>query len=138
MRGWRTSVAAAVLTVAIAAPAGARAASLWEDAGWGVLTVLSNVGYMPAKVLYATTGAITGGFAWVVTGGDLEIAEQIWTPALGGDFVLTPPQLRGEEPIVFAAFEDPHRDPDAPYRYEQPRSQGPDRSTLREEKLSGL
>lgn len=134
MRWWRSKVAAGVLAVAVGAPGIARAASLWEDAGWGVLTVLSNVGYMPAKVLYATTGTITGGFAWVLTGGDTDVADRIWTPALGGDFVLTPAKLRGEEPIVFAAFGEVDGEPED--YYGRPGSR--ERRTLTEEKLSGL
>ena len=64
--GWRSMVAGAVLAASITVPQAARAEFL-EDAGWGTLTVLSNVLYMPAKVLYATTGGITGGFAYGLT-----------------------------------------------------------------------
>ncbi len=129
MTGWRTTLGAAVLAAVVGLPGVARA-GLWEDAGWGVLTVLSNVGYMPAKFLYATAGSITGGFAWVLTGGDTEIADGIWTPSLGGDYVLTPAMLRGEQPIAFAASgEREPADPEVP-------SRRPD--ALTEEQLSGL
>jgi len=130
MTGWRTTLGAAVLAAVVGLPGVARA-GLWEDAGWGVLSVLSNVGYMPAKFLYATAGSITGGFAWVLTGGDTEVADGIWTPALGGDYVLTPAMLRGEEPITFAAFgeSDPQDPLGSPARPPAP---------LTEEQLSGL
>lgn len=105
MMGWRSMVAGAVLAAALAVPQAARAEFL-EDAGWGTLTVLSNVFYMPAKVLYATTGGITGGFAYGLTGGDYETANEVWVPAMGGTYVLTPGMIRGEDSIAFAGMPD--------------------------------
>lgn len=127
MTRWRRTLAAAALAATVVAPQPARAA-LWEDAGWGVLTVLGNVGYMPAKVGYALLGTITGGFAYVLTGGDQEVAQNIWDPALGGDYVLTPRMIRGEESITFAAFGSEGAEPAEP-----PAGDG---SALTEETLS--
>ena len=101
MRGWRGVVAAAVLAASLGSAQPARAGFL-EDAGWGTLTVLSNVVYMPAKLIYATLGGLTGGLALGLTGGDLDVAETIWVTSLGGTYVLTPPMLRGEETISIA------------------------------------
>jgi hypothetical protein len=94
-------VAAAVLAASLGSAAPARADFL-EDAGWGTLTVLSNVVYMPAKLVYATLGGLTGGLALGLTGGDMDVAETIWITSLGGTYVLTPPMLRGEESIAIA------------------------------------
>jgi hypothetical protein len=74
-----------------------------EDAGMGTATVLANVLYMPAKVVYATLGGITGGFAYVLTGANYQVAERVWTPSLGGNYVLNPEQLRGNQPVYFSA-----------------------------------
>jgi hypothetical protein len=101
MRGWRGIVAAAVLAASLGSAQPARAGFL-EDAGWGSLTVLSNIVYMPAKLIYATLGGLTGGLALGLTGGDLDVAETIWVTSLGGTYVLTPPMLRGEESISIA------------------------------------
>lgn len=101
MRGWRGVVAAAVLAASFGSAQPARAGFL-EDAGWGTLTVLSNVVYMPAKLIYATLGGLTGGIALGLTGGDLDVAETIWITSLGGNYVLTPPMIRGEESISIA------------------------------------
>jgi hypothetical protein len=65
--------------------------------------VLANVFYMPAKLVYATLGGITGSFAYVLTGANYEVAERVWNPSLGGNYVLTPDQLRGSQPIYFSA-----------------------------------
>ena len=48
MKGFTVGIAAAVFAVGLAAPAPARASFL-EDAGWGSLTMLSNVVYMPVS-----------------------------------------------------------------------------------------
>ena len=101
MRGWRGVVAATALAVSLGSAQPARAGFL-EDAGWGTLTVLSNVVYMPAKLIYASLGGLTGGLALGLTGGDLDVAEAIWVTSLGGTYVLTPPMLRGEETISIA------------------------------------
>jgi hypothetical protein len=78
-------------------------ADFLEDAGMGTATVLANVVYMPTKLVYAALGGITGSFAYVLTGANSEVAERVWTPSLGGNYVLVPEQLRGNQPIYFSA-----------------------------------
>jgi hypothetical protein len=112
MKGRKGSVAVAVLVAALVTAQPARAGYL-EDAGWGSLTVLSNIVYMPAKLVYATVGGITGALALGLTGGDMETAETVWVTTMGGTYVITPRMLQGEESIAFAgtpsdmADEDP-------------------------------
>ena len=74
-----------------------------EDAGFGTATVAANVFYIPAKLTYATLGGITGGLAYVLTGTNREIAERVWKPSMGGDYVLRQQHIRGEETIYFSA-----------------------------------
>jgi len=78
-------------------------ADFLEDAGMGTATVLANVVYMPTKLVYAVLGGITDSFAYVLTGANSEVAERVWTPSLGGNYVLVPEQLRGNQPIYFSA-----------------------------------
>lgn len=73
-----------------------------EDAGMGTVTVLANVVYIPVKLTYATLGGVTGGFAYVLTGANYQVAERIWTPSLGGNYVLSPDHLRGDQTIYFS------------------------------------
>jgi hypothetical protein len=61
----------------------------------------TNLGYMPAKFLYAMGGGLVGLMAWGVTAGDSEIANGILAPAFGGTWAVTPDMLRGKEPIYF-------------------------------------
>jgi hypothetical protein len=100
MRRWREFVVAAALVASLASATPAKAAYL-EDAGWGALTVLTNVLYMPAKLVYATAGGLTGGFAYALTGGDFQTAETVWVTSMGGTYVITPGMLQGQEPIAF-------------------------------------
>src|SRR5262245_51473601 len=102
----RTVMAAVVLAAGLGSARPARAEFL-EDAGWGMLTVLSNVVYMPAKVVYATVGGLTGGLAFALTGGSLDTAETVWVTAMGGTYAVTPAMLRGEETIAFAGTPTP-------------------------------
>jgi len=74
----------------------------WERIGWGALTGLSNLVYVPAKLVYASLGGLTGGLALGLTGGDMNTAQAIWEPSLRGDYFLTPGMIQGEDPISFA------------------------------------
>jgi hypothetical protein len=91
-----------ILAVLVTLPVQAQADFL-EDAGTGTATVLANVVYIPTKLVYATLGGITGGFAYVLTGANYQVAEKIWVPSLGGNYVLSPDQLFGNQPIYFSA-----------------------------------
>jgi len=73
-----------------------------SQAGYGLLAIASNAFYMPAKLLYATVGGLTGGLAYLCTVGDVDTARNIWSPSLGGTYVITPAMLRNEEPILFS------------------------------------
>lgn len=77
-----------------------------SDMGYGVLAVVANVFYMPAKVTYAALGGVTGCFAYVLTLGDMDTVEKIWSPTLGGSYVITPAMLRDDEPILFSTVLD--------------------------------
>ena len=73
----------------------------WSDAGYGSLAVLTNVFYMPVKFVYGTLGLLTGSLAYVLTAGDSDTAQRVWSPSLGGSYVVTPAMLRGDEPVLF-------------------------------------
>jgi hypothetical protein len=102
MKRWRSVVAGAALAAILVIPNVARAEEYPENAGWGVLAVVANIGYMPVKTVYAVIGGLTGGFAYACTGGNYETASNIWSMSLGGTYVLSPAMIRGEEPIYFA------------------------------------
>jgi hypothetical protein len=74
----------------------------WKGAGVGAATLLANVGYIPAKTVYAILGGIAGGAGYALTGGNQQTANSIWRSSLGGDYVLTPDMIKGEAPIHFS------------------------------------
>jgi len=95
-------VVAAVVTSLGAQAVPAHAEGYPLDAGMGFAAVGIDLFYIPAKVVYATLGGLTGGFAYVLTGGNFETASSIWKPSLGGTYVVTPAMVAGEEPIYFS------------------------------------
>ena len=74
----------------------------WEGVGYGTGSLLTNVVYIPAKLVYAVLGGLVGGGAWCLTGGNSQTANTIWRSSLGGDYVVTPDMLAGKEPIHFS------------------------------------
>ena len=80
-----------------------------DDAGLGVATILANVFYMPVKVGYAAVGGITGGLGYLLTGGNEKVAKRVWVSSLGGDYVLSPDMVAGEEKIRFSGGSDPDK-----------------------------
>ncbi len=119
---WNKSVRLALLTLALAVaiPAAAMAQTAnapaatpqvaqppdggvdWSGVGIGVATGALDLVYVPTKVVYGILGGITGGAAWAVTGGNSQVSDTIWRSSLGGDYVLTPSMVRGDEPIHFS------------------------------------
>ncbi|MGH7988286.1 MAG: hypothetical protein ACREQX_18620 [Candidatus Binataceae bacterium] len=115
-----TATLALVLTIGLAGPAVAQIASPqaaqtqtqvpqpenggvnWKGIGVGAGTVAGNLLYIPAKLAYGILGGIAGGAGYALTGGNQQVANTIWRSSLGGDYVLTPDMLKGEQPIYFS------------------------------------
>ncbi|MDO8432999.1 MAG: hypothetical protein Q7S58_11385 [Candidatus Binatus sp.] len=74
----------------------------WPGAGYGVGALLVNILYVPAKLTYAVVGSVVGGLAYVVTAGNEQAANGVWRSALGGDYVVTPQMLAGQQPLNFS------------------------------------
>ena len=100
-------VVAAVVTSLGVSAIPAHADGYANDAGMGFAAVGIDLLYIPAKVVYATLGGITGGFAYILTAGNFETASSIWKPALGGTYVVTPSMVAGEDPIYFSGVQKP-------------------------------
>jgi len=74
-----------------------------NEAALGVGSFFITLVYAPLKMAYAIGGGIVGGFAYALTGGDLETAQSIWEPSVYGTYVITPDHLKGNEPVRFFA-----------------------------------
>jgi hypothetical protein len=71
------------------------------SAAYGIGSALCSLIYAPTKIVYATLGSVIGGFAWLFSAGDNEVASAVITPAVRGDYVVVPAHLRGEQPLEF-------------------------------------
>lgn len=102
-----TKLAAACLAAMVAlapAAAGARESNSKEassDFGIGLVAVLANLVYMPVKVVYGVLGGVTGCFAYVLSGANKDVADGVWVPSLGGDYVLTTDMMTGRDQVHF-------------------------------------
>ncbi len=87
--------------------------------GLGVGSVLASLVYGPVKMTYATLGSLTGGFAYLLTGGRLDVPREIIQPAVRGDYVVTPEHLTFNQPLLFVgkerALEQDNQTSDANY-----------------------
>jgi hypothetical protein len=84
-----------------------------SEAGYGVGAALASVFYIPAKVTYAGLGLLTGGLGWALSGGRTDVANNIIYPAIGGNYVVTPSNLKGTEPLYFVGAPPPEAGPRA-------------------------
>ena len=99
-RTLRPLLAGGAAVLLLAGPAHAEE-SVAQEGGWGVLAGLGTLIYSPVKVVYATCGLIFGGAAWGLSGGDRQVLDAVITPAVRGDYVLSPANLRGEKRLEF-------------------------------------
>lgn len=101
--GFRAGVAllAGLLLLGLAPATALAQESAAESAGYGIGSALCSIVYGPVKLVYALGGTVVGGLAWLLSAGDSEVADAVITPAIRGDYVVTPSHLRGEEPLEF-------------------------------------
>ena len=78
----------------------------WPGAGYGAGALFCNLLYIPAKLTYALLGGIVGGGTYLVTAGNMQAANTVWRSSLGGDYVVTPQMLAGQQPINFSGPTD--------------------------------
>ncbi len=92
------------LALACAGPAQPAAAAqpYVRDLGLGMAAIGTNFFYIPAKMIYATGGGIVGLLGYGLTLGNLEAAQNIWSPTVGGTWVVTPDMMSGQKPILFS------------------------------------
>lgn len=101
MRRWILALVL-TMTLGVAVPRAEAEGSYTNDAGIGIACVFVNLLYMPAKVVYAGLGGLTGSFAYLLTGLNYDVADKIWAPSLGGNYIVTPGHLRNEQTLFFS------------------------------------
>ena len=83
-----------------AEPEAADTSDTWNRVGMGAALAGVNLFYVPAKIVYAGLGAVTGAVALVIAH-DRDVADTVWTPTLGGDYFVREEHLRGDEALQF-------------------------------------
>jgi hypothetical protein len=78
----------------------------WSGAGYGAGAVFCSLLYIPFKLTYAILGGLIGGGTYLVTAGNTHAANTVWRSSLGGDWVVTPAILQGQEPLHFSGPTD--------------------------------
>jgi len=86
---------------AIAEDSGSASGAGLQAASW-----LATVPYGAAKVLYAVSGGVVGSLAWVMTGGNTEVAKAIWSPSMTGHYIVQPQNLTGDRALHFVGGSD--------------------------------
>lgn len=109
--GRRLRAASLVCALALGLAAGpARADDMAGEGGMGVAAALASLIYGPVKVVYAASGLVFGGIAWALSGGDSAVMQAVITPAVRGDYVITPDVLRRERPLEFFGRDPAYRE----------------------------
>ena len=75
-----------------------------QDVGYGVGSFLLSCFYTPLKLTYAALGLVTGGLGYVVTAGNTDVTKRIVFPAVKGDYVVAPSNLKeGKAPVFIGS-----------------------------------
>lgn len=80
-----------------------------NEAALGVGSFFATLLYTPVKMTYALLGGLVGCFTYVLTGGNVETAQNVWEPSVYGTYLITPDHLKGNEPVRFvgvSAYEE--------------------------------
>jgi len=97
----KTFAVLALAGLMLGRPSVGRADSPGREAGLALGAAVSNLLYVPVKILFATGGLIVGSWAGLLTGGDVRAAYAVWVPTASGTYFLRPAHLEGTEPLEF-------------------------------------
>lgn len=101
MRSLTIVIAIALLIAWGGNPANADDSGSATGAGLQAASWLATVPYGAAKVVYAVTGGVVGSLAWVMSGGNTDVAKAIWSPSMTGHYIVQPQNLTGDRALHF-------------------------------------
>ncbi len=67
----------------------------------GVGAAICTLVYSPLKVVYAASGLVVTGLAFLWSFGDGDVTGALWRTTVGGDYVVTPSVLEGHRDLRF-------------------------------------
>ena len=88
----------------------ARAEDGASEAGMGTASAIASLVYGPAKIGYSLLGVVFGGIAWGLSGGDTAVLNAVVSPAIRGDYVITPSHIRGDRSVEFIGRRPDYRE----------------------------
>ena len=91
-----TLVIASAGGTALADDSGSATGAGLQAASW-----IATVPYGAAKVVYALSGGVVGSLAWMMSGGNTEVAKAIWNPSMTGHYIVQPQNLTGDKALHF-------------------------------------
>lgn len=77
-----------------------------SSAGMQVAAGASTLLYFPLKTAFAICGGVVGGLAYAFSGGNEQVAKNIWVTSVFGTYIITPDHLQGNRPIRFLGVAD--------------------------------
>jgi len=104
---WRMRTVTIVPAIALLIALGGNTAIAADDsgsaggAGLQAASWLATVPYGAAKVVYAISGGVVGSLAWMMSGGNTEVAKAIWNPSMTGHYIVQPQNLTGDKALHF-------------------------------------
>ena len=104
---WRMRTVTIVTGIALLIASGGHTAIAADDsesaggAGLQAASWLATVPYGAAKVVYAISGGLVGSLAWMMSGGNTEVAKAIWNPSMTGHYIVQPQNLTGDKALHF-------------------------------------
>jgi len=81
---------AALVALALLLPRPLLADEPLEKAGVGIGVTAGNMWFVPVKSISVSMGLTAGLMSLIFTGGDTEVAQQIWQNSTEGPYLITP------------------------------------------------
>ena len=78
------------LVATLLLPPALPASDFTEPAAVGIGVTAGNLWFVPVKAISVTWGLAAGSLAYLVFGGDSEMARQIWEDSSQGPYLITP------------------------------------------------
>ena len=101
----KTSFAAMLLAASLMMPFPAlpQSQEVIEKGAIGIGLTAGNAVFLPAKAVSMLFGALSGALSFVVTGGDTEVASQVWRDTSSGPYYISPDLAKksvGDRPLL--------------------------------------
>lgn len=80
-----------------------------REIGVNVASAALTLLYGPVKLTYSALGIVFGGIAYGLSGGDFDVLHAVVTPAIHGDYIVSPSHVRREKDVEFFGRDPAYR-----------------------------